>query len=158
MKKFTSLLLSLSILSGVASAQDLIKEVNVINTYQIQITDLNKTFVRKFDVTVNPKNIIASDFENGLAVSYNTNCNGVITGHAIPEMVAGLFSSSPGSQQLAISFNKVLNIKEIESVSCRTVEPIIDNASAALGFPFISLEQTVKTDKNTYLIVAKRIK
>lgn len=148
MKKI--LLLSLLALSSSVFAQELDK----VTTYQIELSDVNKTWVKTITKTVDPKNIIAADFEDISPVA--SMC---VDGKPqdVTEKAEGIFSTEPGSQQLTLSVTKVLNIQDFQA-NCSTSTPVVDIVNVRIGFPLLSFEQTVKTEKNTYLVTAKRVR
>lgn len=150
MKKILLLSLSLLALSSNIYAQ----ELDRVNTYQIELSDIDKTWVKTITKTVDPKNIIAADFEDISPVA--SIC---VDGKPqdLTEKSEGIFSTEPGSQQLTLSITKVLNLKDFQS-SCSAATPVIDVVNVKIGFPILSFEQTIKTEKNTYLVTAKRLK
>lgn len=150
MKKILLLSLSLMVLSSSVFSQELEK----VQTYQIQLSDMSKTWVKTITKTINPKNIISADFEEVSPVA-----NICVNGKPQPlnETSEGIFSSEKGYQQLTLSMTKVLNLKDI-SGNCSESTPVIDSVNIVIGFPILSFEQTVKTEKNTYLVTAKKIR
>ena len=150
MKKNLWLPLCLLALSSSVFSQELDK----ITTYQVELSDTNKTWVKTITKTIDPKNIIAADFEDVISVTR------ICTGgkpQDLKEKIEGIFSTEPGSQQLTLSVTKLLNTKDFQS-ECSTATPIMDIINVKIGFPLLSFEQTIHTDKNTYLVTAKRVK
>ena len=150
MKKILLLSLSLLALSSTVFAQELDK----VTTYQVELSDTNKTWVKTITKTIDPKNIIDADFEDVISVTR------ICTDgkpQDLKEKAEGIFSTEPGSQQLTLSVTKLLNTKDFQS-ECSVATPIMDVINVKIGFPLLSFEQTIHTDKNTYLVTAKRVK
>ena len=150
MKKILLLSLSLLVLSSSVFSQELDK----VTTYQVELSDTNKTWVKTITKTVDPKNIIAADFDEVFSVTR------ICTDgkpQDLKEKAEGIFSNELGSQQLTLYVTKLLNTKDFQS-ECSTATPIMDAINVKVVFPLLSFEQTTQTDKNTYLVTAKRVK
>lgn len=150
MKKNLWLSLCLLALSSSVFSQ----ELDEITTYKVELSDTNKTWVKTITKTIDPKNIIDADFEDVISVTR------ICTDgkpQDLKEKSEGIFSAEPGSQQLTLSVTKLLNTKDFQS-ECSVATPIMDVINVKIGFPLLSFEQTIHTDKNTYLVTAKRVK
>jgi len=128
------------------------QEINQTHSYLITISDIKGSWSESIETTVDPYNIIESDFSKLTPLPFDC----MVDKKQVTESVEGIFFSTNDYQELNLEITKVLNKLDLQKKGCEKIQPNTDTVSIRIGFPFLAYQHIVNTKKAKYVIVAKK--